>query len=278
MSELKQSKSKNIIISSLGLIIFVFIILVGYGNIHFFNDDEMTYMFKEIVTRILGGSLFVILIVGIRFKVLNPIRRPFLKSLIIISPAILISLYNFPLVPYLKGTAVITESTSKVLVFALECLSVGFFEEIVFRGFLLLLVIQLFPKTKKGIFTAMVIASSIFGLVHIVNLFSGANPLDTFLQIGYSFLMGLLWSTVLIKTKNIWFVISLHALYNFCGLIFFRLGNITGNVNIISITTTILIAAFVGNYMLNVFRKMEDHEFDVLYFPEKSTLLKEEGV
>ena len=44
------------------------------------------------------------------------------------------------------------------------------------------------------------------------------------LQIGYSFLIGAMCSVVLLKTRNIWLCVLLHAVYDFSGTLVPTLG------------------------------------------------------
>ena len=37
------------------------------------------------------------------------------------------------------------------------------------------------------------------------------------LQVGYSFLIGGMCSVILLKTRNIWYCVFLHSVYNFAG-------------------------------------------------------------
>ena len=52
----------------------------------------------------------------------------------------------------------------------------------------------------------------------------GAGIGPTILQIGYSFLIGAMCSVVLLKTRNIWICVMLHAIYDFCGTLMPTLG------------------------------------------------------
>ena len=64
----------------------------------------------------------------------------------------------------------------------------------------------------------------LLGLLHLFNLFAGASVGATFLQVGYSFLIGAMLSAVLIKTDNLWLCVLLHAGFDFGGSIITELG------------------------------------------------------
>ena len=153
---------------------------------------------------------------------------------------------------------------SAVLIFALECISVGFFEEVIFRGLILVLLIQKFSKTKQELFIAIVLSSSIFGLMHLWNLMMGASFYDTFLQVGYSFLMGMMWAIVFLKTKNIWFVVFLHAAYNFFGRVVTTLGTVNNQFDTATIVLTVVLSVIVACSMFYVFLQLNVKEVQEL--------------
>lgn len=104
---------------------------------------------------------------------------------------------------------------SEQLSFALYNFSVGLFEELFFRVFIFLCILNIF---KKNLFISALIASGIFGLAHISNLFyPGVYPLSVINQIVFAFGIGMVFQTVLIKTKSILFVATLHAAVNQFG-------------------------------------------------------------
>ena len=71
-------------------------------------------------------------------------------------------------------------------------------------------------SSTKDLFVSIVLSSAVFGVIHLVNLFT-SSPGAVLLQIGYSFLIGAMCAVVLIRTANIWLCVILHAVYDFCG-------------------------------------------------------------
>ena len=103
-----------------------------------------------------------------------------------------------------------------LLSYAGLCLSVGFFEEMAFRGCALMYFLKKRTDTRLGIFVAIALSSCVFGAIHLVNIFT-SSPGAVIRQIGYSALIGALCSVVLLATRNIWLCVLCHATYNFCG-------------------------------------------------------------
>ena len=168
------------------------------------------------LSRFCGGMLCVILISGFftgQFFKFNIS----LKKLLVFLPCMLIAINNFPFVTVFSGEAYINGRWDKILLYAGFCISVGLFEEMAFRGCIFSFVLQRRGRRVVDVFWSIVISSAIFGAVHIVNIFMGADPGGTVLQIGYSFLIGAMCSVILVKTHNIWFCVILHAVYNFAG-------------------------------------------------------------
>ena len=104
-----------------------------------------------------------------------------------------------------------------VLLLALSCLAVGFFEETLFRALINDAILYQF-RDKKGVFVAIAIISSfIFGLVHVLG--SDVHNLLTFLQAFLKTIScamaGFLFLTVYWKTHNIIVCVILHAISDF---------------------------------------------------------------
>jgi len=238
-------------------------VVLSIVDITIFDNQLANEMFTNSISRFIGGVVFVIILCSLGYKALFKFNGSLVKSLMIVLPGLLIAVNNFPIIAYLDMRAAVTEPTYTIYLFIIECISIGFFEEVVFRGIILIFLLQRFSSTKKGIYKAMILSSALFGLIHLVNIFSGANIGNTILQIGYSFLMGMMWAVVYLKTRNIWYSVLLHATYNFFGLVLFRLGYVNGRYDNITIITTVLLAIIVFGYMIFVSLKINPKKLQV---------------
>ena len=156
---------------------------------------------------------------------MNPLQKPFWASLAFSIPPILVVVNNAPFLSLYLGDAYLIHSTPVYLVwFGLECLAIGLFEELAFRGVIFLMFAERRHATRKGLFWSLVLTSAVFGAVHLVNVLMGADVGGVILQIGYSFLIGAMCSVVLLKTRNVWLCVLLHAVYDFCGNLLPTLG------------------------------------------------------
>ncbi len=219
------------------------------------DGSKLAYGFEMTLTRMLGGIAFLSMLINLGYKVLNPIKSPFFKSILFALPAFLISVNNFPFSTVIKGEAVVTENVGMVLLLLLECIAVGFFEETAFRGVVFLGLLKKDPENRLWAFKSIVISSVVFGLVHLVNLFE-SSPTAVLMQIGYSALIGAMCSVVLMKTANIWICVAIHALFNFCGAVIPRLGE--GEIwDTFTIVLTVIVSLAVTVYMVIFFVKDE---------------------
>ncbi|MBK9304296.1 MAG: CPBP family intramembrane metalloprotease [bacterium] len=85
----------------------------------------------------------------------------------------------------------------------------GFAEEVVFRG------VALRALLPGGALRAAVLSSAIFGLLHLANLVSGADPVATGLQVVFAGLFGFAAAAPRLVTGTLWPLVAIHALQDF---------------------------------------------------------------
>lgn len=237
------------------IMIILAVIFFELYNFHIIENIKDREMIKNLLLRFSAGALLVIALSALGYKDIFKVKN-LRKSLLIIIPALIVSLNNFPIIAFFDGRAVLTEPSYRIFLFLIECLSVGFFEEILFRGILLIILIQSFNHHKYGTVYAIFLSSAIFGVFHIVNLWNGASVLNTILQIGYSFLVSMMWAVMFLKTKNIWLTMILHATFNFFGQVMFYLGLVDGRYDVITISVTVLFALLAFIYSLKLLKEV----------------------
>ena len=84
---------------------------------------------------------------------------------------------------------------------------VGFVEEMLFRGFLF----KAMLKDGNAV-QAIIISSLTFGMGHIVNILVGKGHLETFVQMFFAIMIGLIFTMVYYKGGSLWPVIIAHSL------------------------------------------------------------------
>lgn len=241
-----------------------------------FGESRAAVCFSGFLARAVCAIVPVWLAFEIRLSSLFSLKRcagseyGIFKSFIVILPLYLVALNNFPFLPLFFGNAnfVFNETGEFVLsifCYVLLCCGISFLEESLFRGVIFCVLLRKFcggkneSEIKKGEFWAIIISSALFGLAHLINLFGGANVGATFLQVGYSFLIGCMCAFAMLKSGKFYNAAALHALFDFGGLLREKgliIGTIWTTENII---LTAVIGVAVGVYAIILFVKNKNH-------------------
>lgn len=229
------------------LILVAIVIILELVDFRFMGQDKDVDMIIGSLKRVAMGIIFIMILFFLGYKEMFKFKQAG-KALLVMLPAFLISINNFPISAYLNGRTELNEPVYRIFLFFIECLSVGFFEEILFRGIVLFVLFDIFLDKNNGIILSVVSSSLIFGLLHIFNVFDGASMRVIIEQIGYSFLMGMLWAVMYVKTKNLWLVMLLHATYNFFGQVMFELGTVSNRFDTVTVVVTVVLAMGVAVY------------------------------
>ena len=178
-----------------------------------YND---AYSLGNAIFRTIAVVLTVLLLVNLDLKIFSFKRA--VRSYLFCLPFLAVVINNLPLVGFATKSVTISAGAGSWALYIFNCLTVGAFEELIFRGTVLTLLLRVLPRSRKGAFGAVMISSAVFGLMHLVNLIS--NPAGAvFMQVGYSFLIGAMCALSLLLTRNIFTSILLHAGFNICGLL-----------------------------------------------------------
>ncbi len=189
------------------------------------TEESVEKHMYSLITTVIGSALFLLVIVYSSYsQVLKINVKEAPRHILFALPCILVAVNNFPIIPFFSGKAYISGKGSEILLYFLVCVGTGLFEELVFRGYILMILLEKKKPGVKGVFWAVVGSSALFGLVHLMNIVAGADPLATLLQVGYSFLVGAMCAIVMLKTGSVWYSVLLHAVYNFAGGVIPRFG------------------------------------------------------
>lgn len=93
----------------------------------------------------------------------------------------------------------------------------GFLEELCFRGLLLGSLLRVW-KVDKRFLPAALVAGLVFGLAHGFNVLSGADPVQTVLQVLQTIVVGIFFSAVYIRCGNLWPLIFYHTLHDILAI------------------------------------------------------------
>lgn len=230
-----------------------------------YSDDKvLDSMISMIVSRAIGGLVFIVVSAYLGFDFFDPLARPFFRSLLFILPCLAVAINNFPIISAIRGDAYLVSPKWYIPVLAVECLMIGIFEEFAFRGVVFMSILEKRHRTNLDIFISIVLTSAVFGAVHLLNVFQGAGIGSVILQIGYSFLIGGMCSVVLIKTKNIWFCVIIHAVYDFGGYFMQTLGAGTW-WDTPTVIITVILSVLVAIYVIIALIRLEPGSVDGMF-------------
>lgn len=221
MKKDNMGKRKNFLFYFLlMMVIFVIVmnLIVGYGSSFLGNLlQHLIYYTKYGVDMyfelIMGFIAILIMLISGNSYVFSEKKKGFFKSLLQGWPELILV---FPILIYSIQYVVHSEfNLLNLLSLIIYCFAIGLAEEIICRAWLQNEFLERFGNTKKGIVLSIGAAALIFGLMHFVNVFVGQSIFDTILQIISAAAGGFLYGIVYYKTKNIWSVIFLHAIWDF---------------------------------------------------------------
>ena len=105
----------------------------------------------------------------------------------------------------------------KILVFAATMFTIGFCEEMFFRGIISNLFWDKHAKDPAGVWTATIYSGLIFGLMHGIN-FQAAIASGVLVQMLAAAAMGMALTAIYYRCRNLWVTVCLHAFLDFCAL------------------------------------------------------------
>lgn len=114
------------------------------------------------------------------------------------------------------------------VLYIISMLSVGFLEEIIFRGFLFK------AMAKENLLSAIIVSSVTFGIGHLVNLFTGGGMglLSNICQVFYAMSAGFLFVVIFYRGGSLIPCIIAHGLFNSLSC-FMNYSALTATVDII---------------------------------------------
>ena len=236
----------------LGAVFIIYLFAIGLASLPsgqigslLTDDPRMADIAGMAVCRALAAAIMLFLYVQLGFSD-APRQRQGAAAWLSALPALLVALNNAPVIALATGSAVVTAQGTAVFVFALQCLFVAAFEELAFRAIMFPLLLQRFGTGVRARFSAVLLSSALFGMTHLLNLFSGAAVGATVLQVGYSFLIGCMLAVVLMRTGSIALCTFLHAVYNFGGTVVPTLGHgaFVDLWNFPTVVITVVLAVF----------------------------------
>lgn len=181
-------------------------------------DPTADALLRGFLSRIGLCPLFIFLLIISGGKRLIEFRKEFPRMLLWSLPCFMVALVNFPY-SGVVSKAITFHGSNWMWLYILYVISIALLEEFVFRGVLYLTVKDMFRNKRHAPLLTVVVCAAAFSLIHLTNLIYGADIGLTLLQCLYAFLIGAMLTVTVMKTKNIWICILIHALFDFGGLL-----------------------------------------------------------
>lgn len=222
---MKKPKPIDVVLGVLALFCLAACVVFSIPGIIHYPDKTLGELLSATVPRLTVSAILVILLVRSEYAgTLKPKLRSFPFALLWSIPCLLVAIVNFPFTALITGAAKI-ERVDLLWLFLLKCLSIALMEELFFRALLVPFFRKLTANRGHGTLLCVLLSSAAFSLMHLANLFFGAELSDTMLQIGYTFLIGCMLAVTLLQTKNVWICVLVHFLFDVGGTIVTDLGS-----------------------------------------------------
>ncbi len=199
---MKKLFEKKETIACIGLII-IYVAVNSVGLNLWGTADYRTAMINTILS-----VLVLILVINLQRVSFYGLRKPEHagKCLYFIPLALFIALQ-------FRGGISIENTPAEILCHVITMLNVGFLEEIIFRGFLFIMM----EKSNKK--SAIIVSALTFGMGHIVNLLNGEDLIPTLMQVLYATAIGYLLVIIFCKTKSLVPCIIMHGVFNASSIV-----------------------------------------------------------
>lgn len=130
-------------------------------------------------------------------------------------PQILLYVFILTLVCFsanFLGATITLSLRIETLALLLKAASVGFFEELLFRGIAFNWLFYVLKNAKYGLIWAIIVSSLLFGFAHVFNQHGSVE--EKFIQIGYGIATGVMFASLLFCTRTLLLPIILHTTNN----------------------------------------------------------------
>lgn len=139
----------------------------------------------------------------------------------------------------------------------------GFMEEAMFRGVGISNYMRTI-KDEKKIPVIFWLSSLAFGLIHIANIFAGADPFTSVIQGIYASGVGLLFGAIYLRTGNLWPTIIAHTIVDWAELCRADLGSTGGIMKGMILGDWITIAVGIAAGVLGVYLMRKEKRGEVM--------------
>ena len=185
------------------------------------------------IGRIIVGLLLILFYMR-AFK-----GNSFTKGFVSVLPALLFVVWNF----YYNLSA--GKQFGDIPATVITALAPAIYEEVVFRG------IFLYNLKKHGYsdMSALLVSAAFFAAVHLTNI-AGMAPALVALQVGYSFVIGMVFAAIYLKNRSLLQIILVHFLIDFSTQVFAAGSDSASSVQIILFAVLLALEAIYALFLV----------------------------
>ena len=269
----KNKDLKKVLLECLILVIVYGIMKLGLNPIlEMIPFLKENIFIKDLINGIIMSTILILYLFHYKKTGILKLKgKQLIKGLIIVLPLILIFVINI----IVNFNTCIEDGLelipiSKIIINALSIIiGAAFTEEVLFRGIILNKILDFFGRNSiKNVFISIIIVSGLFGLVHLSNVFQGADIGSSLFMATVSVFTGIAFAAIYIRSKSIWPGIIIHSLMDIMGgveSIFFDSGIMMNRgvdfQNISSIIVIIVLNLVFLLYALFILRKKKSNEY-----------------
>ena len=211
----KTMRKHPILVAIIGLII-------GVASIVYIPIDKDGPLSMALLRIVLSAIMIGIMILMGARKSLSNVKEGFSytlrKNRYLLILALILGMLVF--IPGVLNFGFSKDLLIKELSYFMLCITIGLFEESLFRGIVFQGILRKTGNTHKGIWEAIIVSSIIFGAVHVYTyIVGGSHDLTGIIEsIGKTLqtgVIGVLLAAVYLKTKNLWATALVHTLNDF---------------------------------------------------------------
>lgn len=216
LKKIREFAARYAIVSSILITVLFFLLLNGTALVFNLLPNSLFCGYaQELFVMLYSVGLVILLGFKSAFK-----PRGFFKALL--SSTVVIATMLFSLVTFFERSIsnpdTVWASTGMIVLGLVQAVGIGIREECFFRGAIQSILAKKYARSVKGVWFAALIASSIFGIAHLLNLFTGFNPLVAVLQAISATITGLFFAAVYLRSRSLWVPILVHALIDTAAL------------------------------------------------------------
>ena len=203
------------ILFGVGYITLFQFIGIGIGMLNL--EGRWTGQFLvEIAGLILG---MILIFIAKKQYALTEKGKPFGTYWVPVTGILLFSLFRTALMALITPKGAM-HPVGEIVLFLVTILLVGVTEELVFRGIVMNILIEGFgTDTRFGAIFSVFFGGTLFGAVHLFNMFSGVDPLSATIQAIGASGIGWILCALYVRSRNLWVLALMHAIFDISGLI-----------------------------------------------------------